>query len=282
MLWLASMASIQPQVGNLLRQWRKRRRWSQLDLACEAEISTRHLSFVETGRSHPSRDMLLHLAERLDIPLRERNVLLIAAGFAPVFSEIPLEDPALHSARKIIDMALAVHEPYPALAINRHWTLMASNTAVAPLIAGVEPMLMQPPVNVLRLSLHPGGLAPRIANFSEWRAHILQRLRHQIDVSADPVLAELFNELSNYSLPPTNTYSNNSVLLEFSDVAIPFQLITDHGLLSFFSTTTIFGTPVEITLSELAIESFYPADTQTAEIIHHYADQSGTRNALFK
>jgi transcriptional regulator with XRE-family HTH domain len=267
------MGMVQPQVGNLLREWRKRRRLSQLDLACDAEISTRHLSFVETGRSHPSREMVLHLAERLNIPLRERNVLLIAAGFAPIFSEKPLADPALDSARKIIDMALAVHEPYPALAINRHWTLVASNTAIAPLLAGVDPTMMQPPVNVLRLSLHPQGLARRIANFSEWRAHILTRLRHQIDISADPVLAELFTELSSYPIPETNNTLTGSHFFEFSDVAIPFQLITDDGILSFLSTTTVFGTPVEITLSELAIESFYPADTQTAEIIRRFANK---------
>lgn len=268
------MGIVQPQFGNLLREWRKRRRLSQLDLACEAEISTRHLSFVETGRSQPSREMVLHLAERLDIPLRERNILLIAAGFAPVFSEKPLADPALDSARKIIDMALAVHEPYPALAINRHWMLVASNTAIAPLIAGLDPSLMQPPVNVLRLSLHPQGLARRIANFSEWRAHILTRLRHQIDVSADPVLAELFTELSTYPIPETTPNNKSSQIFDFSDVAIPFQLSTPDGILSYLSTTTVFGTPVEITLSELAIESFYPADSQTAEIMRRYACKS--------
>jgi transcriptional regulator with XRE-family HTH domain len=272
------MGIVQPQVGNLLREWRKRRHLSQLDLACDAEISTRHLSFVETGRSQPSREMVLRLAERLDVPLRERNVLLIAAGFAPVFAEKPLTDPALDSARKIIDMALAVHEPYPALAINRHWTLVASNSAVTPLMTGITPELMAPPINVLRLSLHPQGLAPRIANFSEWRAHILTRLRHQIDVSADLVLLELFNELSEYPLRGETTSLSHK--LEYSGVAIPFQINSPDGILSFLSTTTVFGTPVEITLSELAIESFYPANAQTAEVMRRYANLAtdGHRN----
>ncbi len=151
-------------VGNLLREWRMRRRMSQLDLACEADISARHLSFLETGRSSPSREMVLHLAEQLEVPLRERNSLLVAAGYAPVFRERALEDPTLQAARKVIDLLLAAHEPFPALAIDRHWTLVASNRAIPLLLAGVEPSLLVPPVNVLRLSLHPQGLAPRIVN----------------------------------------------------------------------------------------------------------------------
>src|SRR5499426_4537715 len=183
------MTGVQTQpVGNLLRKWRERRRLSQLDLACEAEISTRHLSFLETGRSLPSREMVLRLAEQLEVPLRERNVLLIAAGYAPAFPERPLGDPALQSARKAVDLVLAGHEPYPALAIDRHWTLVAANGAVNRLLAGVAAELLAPPINVLRLSLHPDGLAPRIANLAEWRQHLLERLRRQVDVSADPVL----------------------------------------------------------------------------------------------
>ena len=185
-------------VGDLLREWRQRRRLSQLDLACNAEISTRHLSFLETGRSQPSREMVLHLAVQLEVPLREQNVLLLAAGYAPVFPERPLADPALQTARKAVDLVLTGHEPYPALAIDRHWTLVASNRAIPPLLAGADPALLQPPVNVLRLSLHPAGLAPRIANLPEWRSHLLARLNHQIDVSADPVLMKLMNELRGY------------------------------------------------------------------------------------
>jgi len=161
---------------------------SQLDLACEADISTRHLSFLETGRSLPSREMILHLAERLDVPLRERNVLLVAAGYAPVFPERALSDPALQAARSAIALVLEGHEPYPALAVDRHWTLVAANDAVTRLLAGTASALLRPPVNVLRLSLHPEGLAPRIANLQEWRTHLLARLRRQIEVSADPIL----------------------------------------------------------------------------------------------
>src|SRR5262252_3328197 len=193
------MIGVQTQpVGNLLRKWRERRRLSQLDLACEAEISTRHLSFLETGRSLPSREMVLRLAEYLDVPLRERNALLVAAGYAPAFPERPLDDPALQSARQAVDLVLAGHEPYPALAIDRHWQLVTANAALQRLLAGAAPKLLNPPINVLRLSLHPDGLAPRIANLAEWRQHLLERLRRQIDVSADPVLSDLNPELSAY------------------------------------------------------------------------------------
>ncbi|WP_119460979.1 helix-turn-helix transcriptional regulator [Rhodospirillaceae bacterium SYSU D60014] len=257
------MGSVHP-VGELLRSWRQRRRMSQLDLACEANISTRHLSFLETGRSLPSRDMVLHLAESLDIPLRERNALLTAAGYAPVFPERPLADPALETARKAVELVLKGHEPYPALAVDRHWTLVASNDAVAPLLAGAAPALLRPPVNVLRLSLHPEGLAPRIANLSEWRSHLLARLRHQIDVTADSVLADLMNELRDY---PVLDQGETATDQDYAGVVVPLRLVTDGGILSLFSTTTVFGTPVDITLSELALEAFYPADTATAEVL---------------
>lgn len=258
--------SIQP-VGSLLREWRQRRRLSQLDLACEAEISTKHLSFLETGRSIPSRDMVLHLAERLEVPLRERNVLLLAAGYAPMFPERALDDPALAAARKAVDVILAGHEPYPAIAIDRHWTLVAANRAVAPVMAGVDPKLLQPPVNAMRLALHPGGLAPRIVNLPEWRAHLLDRLRRQITVSADPVLLQLFSELRSYPAPE----GGGAESLEEPAVVVPLRLATDAGVLSFVSTTTVFGTPVDITLAELALETFFPADPATAEALHRLA-----------
>jgi transcriptional regulator with XRE-family HTH domain len=262
------MSNVQTQpVGNLLRDWRRRRRLSQLDLACEADISARHLSFLETGRSLPSREMVLHLAEQLEIPLRERNALLIAAGYAPVFKERPLEDPTLQAARKAVDMVLAGHEPYPAIAVDRHWTLIASNRATPPFLIGVEPPLLEPPVNVLRLSLHPGGFAPRIVNLSEWRSHLLARLRRQIDASADPVLAELFNELNGYPVSGGNRH-NATTDRDYAGVAVPLQLATEDGILSFLSTTTVFGTPVDITLSELALESFFPADAATSSILN--------------
>jgi transcriptional regulator with XRE-family HTH domain len=267
------IALTRPQpVGDLLREWRQRRRMSQLDLSLEAEISTKHLSFLETGRSQPSREMVLNLAEQLEIPLRERNVLLVAAGFAPVFAERKLEDPALQAARKAMDLVLAGHEPYPALAVDRHWTLVAANAAVGRLIAGADPALLRPPVNVLRLSLHPKGMAPAIANLPEWRAHLLARLRRQIEVSADPVLSELMTELSAYPVPFARTPARPSRESEYGSVVVPLQLTTPGGPLSFFSTTTVFGTPLDITLSELALESFYPADPATAEALRRLAE----------
>lgn len=236
---------------------------SQLDLALDAEISSRHLSFVETGKSQPSRDMVLRLAERLDVPLRDRNVLLSAAGFAPVFSERKLDDPALRDARKAVDLVLKGHEPYPALAIDRHWTLIAANEAVPPLLVGVSEELIKGPINVLRLSLHPDGLSSRIANLVQWRAHLLERLRRQIELTADPVLLKLMQELQSYPVPR----ASGPVPKMAFDVVVPLQLRAGDALLSFISTTTVFGTPQEITLSELALETFFPADPQTAEIL---------------
>ena len=244
---------------------------SQLDLSLEAEISTKHLSFLETGRSQPSREMVLNLAERLEVPLRERNVLLVAAGYAPVFPERRLEDPALQAAKKAVEMVLAGHEPYPALAVDRHWTLIAANNAVGRLIAGAGAALLRPPVNVLRLSLHPEGLAPRIANLAEWRAHLLARLRRQVEVSADPVLAELLAELAAY--PMRSNKPHRPVREpEHASVVVPLQLTTERGTLSFLSTTTVFGTPLDITLSELALETFFPADKATAVSLRALSD----------
>jgi transcriptional regulator with XRE-family HTH domain len=257
------MAPARP-VGELLREWRQHRRLSQLDLACQADISTRHLSFLETGRASPSRDMILHLAEHLGVPLRDRNRLLTAAGYAAVFPERPLADPALEPAQKAVELILKGHEPYPALAVDRHWTLVASNGAVARLLGGVGPDLLRPPVNVLRLSLHPSGLAPRIANLAEWRSHLLARLRHQIDVSADPALAELLNELRDYPAPDRGAAGPPAIGWDFGGVVVPLQFVTGGGVLNFISTTTVFGTPVDVTLAELALETFFPADPATA------------------
>lgn len=249
-------------VGELLRDWRQQRRLSQLDLAVNADVSSRHISFVETGRSLPSREMLLHLAEQLDIPLRERNTLLVAAGYAPIYRATPLDDPAMRAALEAIDLVLAGHEPYPALAIDRHWMLVTANRAVAPLLEGIDPELLAPPLNVLRLSLHPDGLAPRIANLGQWRAHVLTRLQRQIDVSNDPVLIELRDELRAFPIDDTDSASVSGVPL-----VVPLRLTTPSGPLSFISTTTVFGTAVDITLDELAIESFFPADAATAEVL---------------
>jgi transcriptional regulator with XRE-family HTH domain len=259
-------------VGHLLREWRQRRHLSQLDLAGDAEISTRHLSFIETGRASPSREMVLRLAERLDVPLRARNTLLTAAGYAPVFPERPLGDPALAAAHKAIDHLLAAHEPFPAIAIDRHWTLMASNNAANRLMGGVDPALLTPQANVLRLSLHPGGLASRIANLGEWRMHLLARLRKQVDSSADPVLIELARELSDYPAPPPPETHEASSTADYAGVIVPLRLITPAGVLSFLSTTTIFGTPVDVTLSEIALETFFPADAATGDALRRLAE----------
>ena len=245
-------------VGEQLRAWRSRRRLSQLDLALDAEISARHLSFLETGRSRPSRAMLLRLAERLAMPARDRNLLLVAAGFAPALPERSLDDPALAAARQAVELVLKAHEPFPALAVDRHWQLLAANAGVAPFLAGAAPHLLAPPVNVLRLSLQPDGLAPRIANLPEWRAHILHRLEAQVAASADQVLAALLEELRAY--PGVTARGGDP----YGGVAVPLRLRAGEGILSFLSTTTMFGTPIDVTLSELAIEAFLPADETTA------------------
>ena len=246
-------------VGEHLRQWRLRRHLSQLDLAGDAEISTRHLSFVETGRAAPSRDMVLKLAERLNVPLRERNVLLVAAGFAPAFSQRALDDPALTSARAAIDLVLRAHEPSPALAYDRHWNLVSANRMVMPLLAGVPPRLLTPPINILRLAFHPEALAGRTVNVAEWCGHLLERLHRQCEATADPGLIQLYRELKAYPLPA------RSAPLPPDNVAIPFKVRFGDDVLSFMSATMIFGTPVDITLSELAIETFFPADEQTSD-----------------
>lgn len=246
-------------IGDHLREWRQRRRMSQLDLAVEAEVSARHLSFVETGRAAPSRDMVLKLAERLDVPLRERNVLLVAAGFAPAFQQRPLEDPALKSARQAIDLVLKAHEPSPALAVDRHWNLVSANRMVTPLLEGIPSHLLGQPVNVLRLAFHPEALAARTVNLAEWCGHLLERLHRQCEATADPELVKLYNDLKAFPIPA------RSAPLSSDNVAIPFKMRYQGEVLSFFSTTMVFGTPVDITLSELAIETFFPADEKTAE-----------------
>jgi transcriptional regulator with XRE-family HTH domain len=257
--------------GALLREWRQRRRMSQLDLACDADISTKHLSFLETGRSRPSRQMVLHLAACLDVPLRDRNVMLSAAGFAPMFQERSFNEPGLDLVRRNVEIVLAAHDPYPALAVDRHWRMLAANRAVAHLLAGAEPSLLRPPVNVLRLSLHPAGLASRIVNLTQWRAHVIARLRRQIDLTGDAVLTDLLEELRDY--PGSRGIGSPAPEDESGMIAIPFRLATIDGVVSFFSTTTLFGTPIDITVSELAIEAFLPADTETAEIMRRLAQQ---------
>jgi len=255
------MIEANASVGGLVRTWRQQRGLSQLDLAVEAEISQKHLSFIESGRSAPSREMVLALAEHLDVPLRDRNAMLLAAGFAPIFRDRPLTDPALAGALATIERLLKAHEPFPALTVDRHWTMVRANAAVAPLLAAVDPVLMRPPVNVLRVSLHPRGLAPLIVNLAEWRAHLLERLRRQIRITRDSALEALGRELAAYPAPQASAASHAAT---GDEIAVPLRLRTHGGVLSFLSTVTVFGTPVEITLSELSLEAFYPADPETA------------------
>ncbi|MBS7705569.1 helix-turn-helix domain-containing protein [Chelatococcus asaccharovorans] len=246
-------------VGDLLREWRKRRRFSQLDLASEAALSTRHLSFVESGRASASRDMLLRLAEQLAMPLRIRNRLLLAGGFAPEHPERALAAPDMTAAREAVEAVLAAHMPFPALAVDRHWNLVLANAALTPLLADVAAELLTPPVNVLRLSLHPRGLAPRIENLAEWRHHLLNRLARQSDVTGDPVLAGLLAELS--ALPFRASRTRPAAA---NAVAVPLNLKQDGGVcLSLLSTTTVFGSAMDVTLAELTLECFYPANAAT-------------------
>jgi transcriptional regulator with XRE-family HTH domain len=250
--------------GDLIREWRQRRRLSQLDLAIAANVSSRHLSFVETGRSRPTSEMILHLAEHLDVPLRDRNALLLAGGFAPAYPERGLAEPELQAVRDALKRVLDGHEPYPAAVVNRWWELVDANAGIALFTGDVRPELLEPPVNVLRLSLHPDGMAPRIANLPEWRAHLLARLHRQAEATGDPRLFSLYSELEAYpggqgdqgAQPPLPT-----------DVVVPLRYRTAQAELSFLSITAVIGTPMDVTVEELAIESFYPADPQTAKAL---------------
>lgn len=253
----ATPARPEPPVGALLRSWRQRRRLSQLALGLEADVSPRHLSYLETGRAHPSRQMVLHLAEALQVPLRERNALLLAAGFAPGYAARPLDDPEMAPIRAAVDRVLAGYGPYPALAVDRGWQLLAANDAVGVLVAGARADLLVPPVNVLRLSLHPAGLADRIVNLAQWRAHVLHRLAREAAVSGEPELVELQRELAGYPGGLDVTGPGGSA------VAVPLRLRAGDEELSFLSTVTTFGTPLDVTAAELSIEAFLPADAAT-------------------
>jgi transcriptional regulator with XRE-family HTH domain len=261
-------ASTTKGVGAHIREWRTRRRLSQLDFALEAEISQKHLSFIESGRSAPSRDMVLRLAEHLEVPLRERNVMVLAAGYAPVYPERSLDDPALASAKTAVELILQGHDPYPALAIDRYWNLVSANAAVHRLMALVaDQSLLDPPINVLRLSLSPTGLAPHIANLDQWREHLLDRLKHQFRLTGDTKLRKLHTELLSLG-----TQLDESVIVGqrneiFGGIAVPLKLKLPSGTLSLISTTTVFGTPVDVTLSELALETFFPADEASAQTL---------------
>lgn len=254
-----------PPLGEHLRTWRRRRRLSQEDLAIDAEISTRHLSYVETGRANPSREMVLRLAARLEVPLRERNAFLLAAGYAPVYRESDLNDPAFAVAKQAVELILKCHEPFPALAVDRHWNLVAANGMVAHLLVGVHASLLEAPMNVLRLSLDPLGLAPNIVNLAQWREHLFERLSHQIAATADPALISLLAELR--SLPAAAIQHEEHIQGEHIGIAIPLKFRSPLGVLSFISTTTIVGSPADVTLQELALETFFPLDEFTREAL---------------
>lgn len=251
--------------GDYLRTWRRHRHISQLDLALDAGVSQRHLSFVESGRAAPSRTMLLKLAEMLEVPLRDRNTILLAAGYAPAYGEHRLDDPAMTLARQAVERVLQGHEPYPALAVDRHWNLLMANSALSVLLGTVtDQALLTEPINVLRLSLHPKGLAPSIINLDEWRDHLLERLRHQVAATHDVHLAQLLEELAAPPYSPIDE-AQHATTDRGDQILVPLRLATPVGELSFLSTTTVFGTPRDILLSELAIEAFFPADDATRQ-----------------
>lgn len=259
----AAMARPRP-VGDLLREWRRRRRLSQLDLSLQSDISTRHLSFLETGRSRPSSAMILRLSDELDVPLRERNRLLLAGGFAPVYPEHGLDAPEMRAARTAVRQVLVAHDPNPALAVDRCWNLLDANASVAVLTAGVAPELLEGRVNALRLTLHPDGMAPDILNLGEWRRHVLPRLRRQAELRGDAELLELHEELRAY---PCDDPEPDVEVPGAGEVYVPFRLRRDGRELSFLAIIATFGTALDITLAELAIETFFPADEPTARYL---------------
>jgi transcriptional regulator with XRE-family HTH domain len=256
-------------VGDLLREWRQRRRLSQMDLSNEAEVSARHLSFVETGRSKPSRELLLHLAEHLDVPLRDRNGMLLAAGYAPVYKETALDAETMGPVRSALDKILTSHQPYPAVIVDRRWDLVSANDAALGILTeDVDPALLQPPVNAMRVSLHPDGLATRIRNFDEYSAHLITRLHRQAAMAGDDKLDQLLAELKDYP----NVSEASTLAVEPADLLFAPLIITSRGRqLTFFSTLATFGTALDITMAELAIESFYPGDAETAEALRQVA-----------
>jgi len=259
--------STHPPIGQVLRAWRQRRHVSQLDLASEAGVSTRHVSFIETGRATPSREMVLHLAEHLEVPLRERNSLLMAAGYAPLYRETTLDAPEMSAVRGALKKILDAHDPFPAVVVDRRWNRVATNKSAGLFIEGVAADLLREPVNVLKLSLHPDGFAPRILNFAEWSSHLLTRLERQVALTADVELAELLDELRGYPGVPKEAVFPE--LRGAEKVFVPLRLRGAEQELAFFSTVSAFGTALDITLAELAVESFFPADKKTAESLQH-------------
>ncbi len=258
-----------PGVGPLLRAWRERRRISQLELALRAGSSARHISFVETGRSRPSEEMVLRLAEHLDVPVRERNALLLAAGHAPRYPETPLDDPALESLRAGLETLLTGYEPYPALVVDATYDVVAANRGIMTLLDGVPESLLTPPLNAMRLTLHPSGLAPRIRNLREWRGHLLHQMERQIALHRSAPLRRLYEEVAAYPVPEGRDDEPCGPVPHF---ALPLRIEHDGRLLSFVSSISTFNTPMDVTVAELAVETFLPADPETVKYLRMTAD----------
>jgi len=255
------MTTTEEGVGSMVRQWRERRRRSQLDVSIAANVSTRHLSYIETGRATPSRAMIERLCDELDVPLRERNALYLAAGLAPEHHERPLVD--LGAARAAVESVLRGHEPNPAVAVNARWDLLAANRAMTRFLADVPAELTGPPLNMLRVTMHPDGLAVRLHNPGQWRGHALRRVRRQLERTADPALAELLGELESYPTPSATDDAPRAA----SEIVVPMRLATENGVLSLLYAVTVFGSPRDVTLDEIAIETFFPADDATREAL---------------
>ncbi|HXF29980.1 MAG TPA: helix-turn-helix transcriptional regulator [Solirubrobacterales bacterium] len=264
-----AMDEPQSEIGALLREWRESKHLSQLEVALDAGVSARHLSFVETGRSLPGRETLLRILERLGVPFRERNRLLLAAGHAPAYPERSLDDADLAPVRDALDVVLTGHEPYPAVAVDRVWNMVAANSAMVALTDGVEiaPELLEPPINVIRIGLHPRGLAPLFVNIGDWHAHWIRRLEHQLAATKDARLAALLAEVASYPLPEPEPHATPEIAAR--EMLGPVRMRTpDLGELAFFGMFASFDTPFEVTTSELAIEVLFPADRSTAERLH--------------
>jgi transcriptional regulator with XRE-family HTH domain len=270
---MTEMLQYQPPIGDQLRQWRERRRLSQMDLALQAEVSTRHLSFVETGRSKPSREMILRLAEQLDLPLRERNHLLLAGGYAPIYTENALDSPHMIAVRAAVRQLVTSHEPYPAVVVDRSWNLVDANASVEVFTEGCAPWLLESPANALRISLHPEGMAPRTINLGEWRAHLLSEVRRQVALTRDPEVCALYQELRDY---PCDQVEPDVEVPGRGSIFVPLRVRHQGRELAFFSTIATFGTPLDITVAELAIESFFPADEATRAFLHRRANGQPT------
>ncbi|WP_079075116.1 helix-turn-helix domain-containing protein [Streptomyces atriruber] len=254
-------------VGPLLRGWRERRRVSQLELALRADSSARHISFVETGRSRPSEEFLLRLADHLDVPVRDRNSLLLAAGYAPRFRETPLDDPTMGTLREGLEQLLAGYEPYPALVVDASYDVIAANRGIMMMLDGIPEHVFTEPMNAMRLTLHPEGLAPRIRNLREWRGHLLHQMERQIALQRSDALRAVYEEVAAYPLadPGEDAFEAGAEVPYF---ALPLRFEHDGHVLSFVSSISTFNTPMDVTVAELAIETLLPADPATSKYLH--------------